>query len=367
VSRLQDTVARLRQEIPEVTPAEVAADEGSLILDVREGDEWNDGHLPDALHLSRGFLEFKIEATCPDRGQPIVLYCGSGQRSLFAADALRQLGYSNVSSMAGGFQGWKEAGLAFEIPDVMAESARARYSRHVLIPEVGETGQRKLLDAKVLVVGVGGLGSPAALYLAAAGVGHLGIIDDDVVDRSNLQRQVIHTDDRIGTSKVESARRTINALNPEIHVEAIDARLTAENAVELIERYDIIVDGCDNFTTRYLVNDVCVELGKPNVHGSIHRFDGQVSVFWPGRGPCYRCLHPEPPPPELSPNCAELGVLGVLPGVIGLLEATETIKLILGIGEPLVGRLLTYDALQATFSEFRLRRRDDCAACGSNG
>ncbi len=363
MSRVQEELARLRGEIQEVTPEHVAADDTAVVIDVREQDEWNEGHVPDALHLSRGFLEFKIESACPDRSQPIVVYCRSGARSLFAAEALQHMGYRDVASMAGGFLAWKEEDRGFEVPKAMDANTRTRYSRHILIPEVGESGQRKLLDAKVLVVGAGGLGSPTALYLAAAGVGHLGVVDFDVVDRSNLQRQVLHSDERIGMSKVESARRTLNGLNPDITVETFDTKLCAENAVAMIEPFDVIVDGCDNFETRYLVNDVCAQLQKPNVHGSIHRFDGQVSVFWPGKGPCYRCLHPEPPPKDLSPNCAELGVLGVLPGVIGLLEATETIKILLGIGQPLTGRLLTYDALAARFSEFALRRRDDCPVC----
>ena len=371
MSTVQDELARLRREIPEVTPeavaARVTADDGTFVVDVREQDEWNDGHLPAAEHVSRGFLEFRIEQACPDKSRPVVLYCRSGARSLLAAGSLRAMGYTDVSSMAGGFLAWKEQGRDFAIPRAMDAATRTRYSRHLLIPEVGEVGQQKLMDARVLVVGAGGLGCPAALYLAAAGVGHLGIVDYDVVDRSNLQRQILHSDERIGMAKVESARRTLNGLNPDIEVETFEVKLIADNARELIGPFDIVVDGCDNFATRYLVNDVCVALDKPSVHGSIHRFDGQVSVFWPGRGPCYRCLHPEPPPPELSPNCAELGVLGVLPGVIGLLEATETIKLILGAGDPLVGRLLTYDALKGSFQEFRTRRRDDCRACGARG
>lgn len=362
---VQKHLAELRDRIPELTPQQVADSPGPTILDVREIDEWNEGHLPGAIHLSRGFLEFRVEKACPDKDQALTLYCRSGQRSLLAADALVQLGYTKVASMAGGFQAWKEAGHDFEIPHAMDAESRIRYSRHVRIPEVGEAGQHKLLEARVLVVGAGGLGSPSALYLAAAGVGHLGIVDYDVVDRSNLQRQILHSDARIGMPKVESARRTLTELNPGIEVLALETRLDADNAEQLIADYDVVVDGCDNFDTRYLVNDTCVRLGKPNVHGSIHRFEGQVSVFLPGQGPCYRCLHPAAPPAELSPNCAELGVLGVLPGIIGILEANETIKLILGIGKPLVGRLLTFDALAGTFREFGLRRRPDCPACAS--
>ncbi len=364
MSSIQEELQRLRREISETQPAKVTELAPDLILDVREENEWSDGHLAQAQHLSRGFLELRIESLCPDRSSKVLLYCQSGIRSLLAAGSLRSLGYQEVSSLAGGFSQWKEEGLPFHIPQAITANERSRYSRHLLIPEVGEAGQNKLQAAKVLLVGAGGLGSPAALYLAAAGVGTLGIIDHDVVDRSNLQRQILHNDERIGMAKVESARRSLLALNPSIQVQAHHYRLAPDNADALLRDYDLIIDGCDNFATRYLVNDTCVRLAKPNVHGSIHRFEGQVSVFWPGKGPCYRCLHPQAPPAELAPNCAELGVLGVLPGTIGMLEATEALKIILGLGRPLVGRLLTYNALEASFSEFKLRRRPDCPACG---
>jgi adenylyltransferase/sulfurtransferase len=303
----------------------------------------------------------------PDKGRPVVLYCAGGARSAFAAKALEELGYADVASVAGGFGAWKGAGLPWDVPRTLTADQRRRYGRHLTLPEVGEAGQRRLLDAKVLLVGAGGLGSPAALYLAAAGVGTLGIVDADVVDDSNLQRQVIHATDRVGTPKVESARTAIEALNPDVTVVPHRTRLAKENALELLAPYELVVDGSDNFATRYLVNDACVLLGKPNVHGSIFRFEGQATVFAAGRGPCYRCLFPEPPPPELAPNCAEAGVLGLLPGVIGLLQATEAAKLILGIGEPLIGRLLVYDALRADFRELKIDRDPDCPICGPLG
>eukprot|EP00904_Undaria_pinnatifida_P001924 jgi/Undpi1/11732/HiC_scaffold_37.g14027.m1 len=361
-----DELERVRAEVPECSAQDTEralADPDAVVIDVREGDEWQLGHLPGAHHVSRGFLEMRIGKVARAE-QAVILYCRSGIRSLFAADTLRRLGYPNVRSMAGGFEGWRQAGLQFEVPDVLAATDRERYSRHTLIPEIGDAGQARLGRARVAVVGAGGLGSPALYYLAAAGVGRLDVFDDDTIDRSNLQRQILHTDDRVGTPKVVSARRTLEALNPSIHIETHALRVSAENAREVLADSDVIVDGCDNFRTRYAVNDACVALRVPNVHGSVHRFEGQVSVFWPGKGPCYRCLHPEPPPSDLAPNCAEAGVLGVLPGTIGLLEATECLKILLGIGEPLVGRLLTYDALSASFREFRIPRNPQCPACG---
>lgn len=360
----RDPLERARARVADIGPESLAALDGALVIDVRERDEWSEGHLQGAVHLSRGFLELRIAQLAPDPARPLVVYCQTGVRSLLAAATLQELGYRDVRSLAGGYQAWRSQGRAVVVPPVMRAADRDRYSRHLLIPEVGEAGQQKLLASSVLVVGAGGLGSPVALYLAAAGVGRLGIVDFDRVDRSNLQRQVLHSDERIGMAKVDSARRTLEALNPSVKVETFDTRLDPGNADEIGARFDVIVDGCDNFGTRYLVNDLCVRLQKPNVHGSIHRFEGQVSVFWPGRGPCYRCVHPLPPPDELAPNCAALGVLGVLPGVIGLLEATETVKLLLGIGAPLIGRLLVYDALAASFAEFKLRRDPDCASCG---
>ncbi len=357
-----------RSAIPEVTPAEVSRQSPKpVIVDVREKQETDAGMLPGAKFVPRGFLELRIEETVPDRNADVVLYCAGGTRSLLAARTLKDMGYTRVRSMAGGFSAWKDAGLPLEIPVKLTEAQRARYSRHLLIPEVGEAGQAKLLKSKVLLIGAGGLGSPTALYLAAAGVGRLGIIDDDVVDESNLQRQILHTTDRIGMPKTESAKKTIQALNPDVAVDEHRLRLQRDNALELFSKYDVIVDGSDNFGTRYLVNDACVILGKPNVHGSIFRFDGQATTFVPGGGrPCYRCLFPEPPPPELAPSCQEAGVLGVLPGIIGLVQAVEAVKLLLGKGEPLVGRLLLYDALDQKFREVKYARDPDCPACGDN-
>ena len=350
---------------------EIGADEadrlrasGALLVDVREGDEVDQGMVPGAVHIPRGFLEFRIEDVSGDRERPIVVYCAGGSRSAFAAKSLADLGYRDVVSLAGGFTGWKSSGLPWSVPKHLSAEQRRRYSRHLLIPEVGEAGQRKLLEARVLLVGAGGLGSPAALYLAAAGVGTLGIVDADVVDDSNLQRQVVHTTDRIGVAKVESARQTIVALNPDVEVVAHETRLSKANVLDLFADYDLVLDGTDNFATRYLINDACVLLDKPNVHGSIFRFEGQATVFKAGAGPCYRCLFPSPPPPELAPSCAEAGVLGLLPGIIGLIQATEVAKLILGIGEPLIGRLLTYDALAMQFRELKLGRDPECPMCG---
>lgn len=332
------------------------------LVDVRESDEYAAGRLPGAVSVPRGFLELRIEDKA-EREEAVVLYCAGGTRSALAAKTLSDMGYTSVVSMAGGYNRWTDGGHPVERPRVLTAEQKDRYRRHIIIPEVGEEGQAKLLDAKVFVMGAGGLGSPVALYLAAAGVGTLGIIDMDVVDRSNLQRQVLHTNDRVGKPKTESARQAINALNPDVKVRAIQERLTSENALELLADYDIVVNGGDNFQTRYLLNDACVMLNKPNVDGSIFRFDGQVTVFKPKEGPCYRCLYPAPPPPELAPSCAEAGVLGVLPGIIGLLQANETLKLILGKGQPLVGRLLTFDALKTEFTTLKLRRDPRCVVC----
>lgn len=363
-------LAELKRTIPEVTPTEALAlqAKGAALVDVREAEEIAQGSPPGAHRLGRGYLELKIEDAVPDYERPIVTLCAGGLRSLFAAEELKRLGYKHVYSMAGGFTRWKNEGLPVEVPPRFEPADRERYSRHLLMPEVGEAGQFKLTQSKVLLIGAGGLGSPAALYLAAAGVGTLGIVDHDVVDRSNLQRQVLHTDDRVGTSKVASAKKTLNALNPAVKVVGYETHLSSRNVEEIFSGYDLVVDGSDNFPTRYLVNDACVKLGIPNVHGSVFRFEGQATVFWPQypkrRGPCYRCLYPEPPPAELAPSCAEAGVLGVLPGIIGLLQATEAIKLILGIGDPLVGRLLYYDALRGRFDELALERDPSCRYCG---
>lgn len=363
-------LAALRAEIPEVAPTEARelAARGAALIDVREPEETSQGIADGAVALGRGFLELRIEDVAPDPAHTLLVMCGSGVRSLFAAESLRQLGYRDVRSVAGGFNRWKDEGLPFHLPRVLAADARTRYARQIILPEVGEAGQQKLLDARVLLIGAGGLGAPAALYLAAAGVGTLGIVDHDTVDRSNLNRQVIHADAAVGEPKVESARRALLALNPTIKVEAHRLRLAPDNVEELFSRYDVIVDGSDNFAAHYLANDACVHLGLPCVHGSIFRFDAQISVFWPaapGGGPCYRCLYPEPPPPELAPSCNDAGVLGVVPGVVGLLEATETLKLILRAGRPLIGRLLCYDALAMSFRELEVHADPACAWCGA--
>jgi adenylyltransferase/sulfurtransferase len=358
-----------RQAIREVDVREASdliANQDAAIIDVREQDEVDQGLIPGAIHIPRGYLELRIEDAVRDKTKPVVVYCAGGVRSVFAVKAMQDLGYENALSLAGGFGAWKSTGLRWTTPKTFTPDQRKRYSRHLLIPEVGEEGQHKLLDAKVLMIGAGGLGAPAALYLAAAGVGTIGVVDDDTVDDSNLQRQVIHTTDRVGMPKSESARLTINALNPDVKVIEHQTRLTKENALEIFADYDIILDGTDNFAARYLINDAAVLLNKPNVHGSIYRFEGQATVFYPGVGPCYRCLFPEPPPPELAPSCAEAGVLGLLPGTIGIIQATEVAKLILGIGTPLIGRMLTYDALDMTFRELKLRRDPNCPMCGPN-
>jgi molybdopterin/thiamine biosynthesis adenylyltransferase/rhodanese-related sulfurtransferase len=337
---------------------------GVAIVDVRETDEYATGHLPGAKHVPRGFLESRIEGVVPDHEQRVILYCASGNRSALAAHTLsHDLGYAHVESMTGGITLWKDRGYEVEVPKTLSADQRERYSRHILIPEIGESGQRKLLEARVLLLGAGGLGSPTALYLAAAGVGTLGIVDDDVVDLSNLQRQVIHNTTRIGVPKVESAAETIHALNPDVEVVPYKTRLDASNIMEIIAGWDVIVDGVDNFPTRYLLNDASVRLQIPVVSASILGFDGQLSVFKPYDGPCYRCLFPVPPPAELAPSCGANGVLGVLPGTMGLLQATEVIKLIVGAGDPAIGRLLLYDALAATLTEVKVRRDPDCPVC----
>lgn len=365
----QELLDHTRQRVREAAPstARRLQERGATMVDVREQDEIEQGAVPGAVHIPRGYLEMRIEAAVPDHDAPIVVYCAGGTRSLFGAETLQHLGYTNVHSLAGGFNAWKTAGLPWQVPQTLTPDQRRRYSRHLILPEVGEAGQRKLLDARVLIVGAGGLGSPAALYLAAAGVGTLGIVDDDVVDDSNLQRQVVHSTERLGMSKAESARAAITALNPDVRVTTHEMRLRKENVLDILADYDVILDGTDNFATRYLINDACVLLRKPNVHGSIFRFEGQATVFSVGDGPCYRCLFPLPPPPELAPSCAEAGVLGLLPGMIGMIQATEAAKLVLGIGEPLVGRLLTYDALAMEFRELRLARDPSCPMCGPAG
>ena len=362
----RDLLKSTKERIREVDTSEAAAEVaevGTVVIDVREPDEYEQGALPGAVHIPRGHLESQVEGRIPDRYAHIVVYCAGGTRSAFAADTLTQLGYADVASMAGGFNKWKDEGRPWRTPAVLSPHQRNRYQRHLLLPEVDVAGQQKLLDSKVLLIGAGGLGSPAALYLAAAGVGTLGILDMDVVDASNLQRQILHNFDRVGERKVDSAKKTLTAMNPDVDVVTYDVRLGADNILGIFAGYDVVVDGTDNFPTRYLVNDASVKLDIPVVHGSIFRFEGQASVYMPHHGPCYRCQVPEPPPAELAPSCAEAGVLGVLPGIIGSVQAMETIKLLLGIGEPLVGRLLAYDALDESFRTFRVNRDPGCPAC----
>ena len=364
----RDLLAQTKATIREVDTASaestIAGTAGIVVLDVREPDEYEQGALPGAVHIPRGHLESQIENRVTDHAAPIVVYCAGGTRSAFAAKTLAELGYTDVRSMAGGFNRWKNEGRAWSTPRTLSAEQRNRYQRHLLLPEVGEEGQMKLLDSKVLLLGAGGLGSPAALYLAAAGVGTLGIVDMDVVDESNLQRQILHNIDRIGERKVDSAKKTLVALNPDVNVVTYDVRLGADNVLDVIDGYDVIVDGTDNFPTRYLVNDASLLKKIPVVHGSIFRFEGQATVFAPYVGPCYRCLIPEPPPPELAPSCAEAGVLGVLPGIIGSIQAMEAIKVILGLGDPLIGRLLAYDAQEESFRTFKVGRDPACPACG---
>ncbi len=363
----REMLAEAKAAVREVEPAQAEEELGrdkAVVLDVREPDEYEQGALPGAVHIPRGTLETSVEGKIPDKSSHVVVYCAGGTRSAFAAKTLQELGYSDVASVIGGFNRWKDEGRPWTTPQSLTSEQRNRYQRHLLLPEVGEAGQLKLLDAKVLLLGAGGLGSPAALYLAAAGVGTLGIIDMDVVDASNLQRQILHNTDRIGERKVDSAKKTLTALNPDVNVVTYDVRLGADNILDIIDGYDVIVDGTDNFPTRYLVNDASLKKRIPVVHGSIFRFEGQVTVFNPYEGPCYRCMIPEPPPAELAPSCSEAGVLGVLCGIIGSLQATEAIKIILGIGETLQGRLLAYDALEQSFRTFKVHRDPACPTCG---
>jgi sulfur-carrier protein adenylyltransferase/sulfurtransferase len=361
-----ELLRQIKSQIDEIDPSKVREliGEGVAIVDVRETDEFAAGHLPGAKHVPRSYLETRIEGVVADRDAQIVLYCQSGNRSAYGARTLTEdLGYTNVTSMTGGITLWKDRGYEVVVPRALSPEQRERYSRHMLVPEIGAEGQQKLLDAKVLLLGAGGLGSPTALYLAAAGVGTLGIVDDDVVDLSNLQRQVIHSTERVGVPKVDSAEESIRALNPDVNVVKYPVRIDASNIMEIVSGYDVIVDGVDNFPTRYLLNDATVRLKIPVVSASILGFDGQLSVFKPYEGPCYRCLFREPPPAELAPSCGANGVLGVLPGTMGLLQATEVVKLILDIGEPAIGRLLLYDALGATLTEVKVHRDPDCPIC----
>ncbi len=360
---LNDAKSSIREVDADQAEAELGR---AIFLDVREPDEHEQGAVPGAVHVARGNLEFSIEGRLPDKHAPIAVYCAGGVRSAFATKTLQDLGYTDVVSITGGFNKWKDEGLVWDVPRTMTQEQRIRYHRHLLLPEVGEAGQMKLLDSKVLLLGAGGLGSPAAIYLAAAGVGTIGIIDMDVVDSSNLQRQILHNMDRVGMRKVDSAKMTLNGINPDVKVITYDTRLGADNILDIIDGYDVIVDGTDNFPTRYLVNDAALLKNIPVVHGSIFRFEGQITVFNPYIGPCYRCMIPEPPPAELAPSCAEAGVLGVLPGIVGSIQAVEAIKLLLELGDPLVGRLLTYDALDQSFRTFKVRRDPTCPACGEH-
>ncbi|HVK64331.1 MAG TPA: molybdopterin-synthase adenylyltransferase MoeB [Polyangium sp.] len=365
-----DLIAEVRKTISTVTLEEIKrrleAHEPMVLVDVREKDENRAGYIPGALSVPRGFLEMQIEQKVPDKNAPVVLYCAGGTRSALAAKTLIDLGYTRVESANPGFVRWKDLGYPMETPPQLSDAQRDRYSRHLLLPEVGEAGQAKLLASKILLLGAGGLGSPAALYLAAAGVGTIGLVDADVVDASNLQRQIMHATSRVGMPKVDSGEQTIRDLNPDVKVVKFEERLTSHNVERIFRDFDIIVDGCDNFPTRYLVNDASVWMKKPVVHGSIFRFEGQVTTFHPAAGgPCYRCLYPEPPPPHLAPSCQEAGVLGVLPGLVGTVQATEAIKLVLGQGNPLVGRLLTYDSLRMKFGELKLRKDKTCPVCGT--
>ena len=362
----RELLAATKSQIREVDTAE--ADEmrrqpGAVVLDVREPAEYEQGAIPGALHIPRGTLESSIESRVPDRDTPLIVHCASGVRSAFAAKTLEELGYTNVVSVAGGFNKWKDEGREWTTPRSLTAEQQNRYQRHLLLPEVDVEGQLKLLDAKVLLLGAGGLGSPAAMYLAAAGVGTIGIVDMDVVDESNLQRQILHNTERLGERKVDSAKKTLTALNPDVDVVTHDVRLGADNVVDILSGYDLVIDGADNFPVRYLLNDASLKVGIPVVHGSIFRFEGQVTVFKPHEGPCYRCFLPEPPPPELAPSCAEAGVLGVLPGIIGTIQAIEAIKLILGLGDDLSGRLLAYDSLEQSFRTYKMLRDPQCPAC----
>jgi molybdopterin/thiamine biosynthesis adenylyltransferase/rhodanese-related sulfurtransferase len=370
---ISDVRKRTKQVSLEELKRRLQSGEKMTLVDVREKDEWRGGFIPGAISIPRGFLELQAEQKLPDKNARIVAYCAGGTRSALAASTLQELGYTNVETANPGFVRWKDLDYPVETPPQLSDAQRERYSRHILLPEVGEAGQARLLQGKVLLLGAGGLGSPAAMYLAAAGVGTLGVVDADVVDTSNLQRQIIHATSRVGMPKVESAAKSIAELNPDVKVVGYKERLTSGNVERIFADYEVVVDGTDNFPTRYLVNDASVWMGKPVVHGSIFRFDGQVTTFVPEKaakklgvetGPCYRCLYPEPPPPHLAPSCQEAGVLGILCGIIGTLQATEAIKILLGRGTTLAGRLLTYDSLKMKFRELRLRRAPDCPVCG---
>ncbi|MEE9383990.1 MAG: molybdopterin-synthase adenylyltransferase MoeB [Nannocystaceae bacterium] len=373
MATFNQVLARVKEDVREVSVAQTYARLGTgpgpdaaLVIDVRERDEYAQGYVPRASWIPRGLLELRIEDLAPERDRPIVIYCAGGTRSVLAARSLAELGYTSVASMSGGFGAWRRAGLAFDRPRLLTSEQLKRYARNIMLPEVGEVGQCRLLDAKVLCLGAGGLGSPSALYLAAAGVGTLGIVDDDVVDESNLQRQVLHTQDRVGMPKVESARIALQSLNPDVQVVPHQTRLDADNILSIISRYDVIVDGADNFPTRYLLNDAALKLGKPVVHASIFRFEGQVTTFLPRQGPCYRCLYPRPPPPDTAPSCQESGVLGVLPGMMGTLQTNEVFKILLGVGQTLSGRLLVLDALSTEIRTLKFSREPGCCVCSKD-
>ncbi len=366
MATFRDLLAQTKSEIREIDTATADTARrapGAVVLDVREPDEYQQGAIPGSLHIARGQLESNIEGRVPDKSVPIIITCASGVRSAFAAKTLTELGYTDVVSMTGGFNRWKDEDREWAAPKSLTAEQRNHYQRHLLLPEVGEEGQLKLLASRVLLLGAGGLGSPSALYLTAAGVGTIGIIDMDVVDQSNLQRQILHNMDRIGDRKVDSAKKTLTLLNPDVNVVAHDTRLDASNVVELLSQYDLVVDGADNFPSRYLLNDASLKTGTPVVHGSIFRFEGQATVFKPHDGPCYRCFIPEPPPAELAPSCSEAGVLGVLPGIIGSIQAMEAIKLLLDLGDSLSGRLLAYDAMEESFRTYKINRDPNCPAC----
>ena len=370
VATYREHLAAVKAGITEISAQEAAArlaeEPRPVLIDVRERDEYEQGFIPGSVHIPRGNLESRVDNAVGDRTRPVIIYCAQGNRSAYAAKTLAELGFEDVVSLRGGFSDWKQNGHEWKVPRTLTPQQFERYSRHTLIPEIGEEGQLKLLDSKVLLIGAGGLGSPAALYLAAAGVGTLGIIDADVVDRSNLQRQILHTEDRIGTPKVDSAETALKALNPDVNIVKYSERLTSENVLDVISGYDVIVDGTDNFPTRYLLNDASLVANIPVVHGSIYQFEGSVTVYAPRVGPCYRCQYPEPPPPEMAPSCAEGGVLGVLPGVVGTLQATEAVKLLLGVGDPLIGRQLRYDALAMEFVELKMHRDPECPVCSKS-
>lgn len=364
-----EMIKQVKSQVQEVAVDDIeekVQDPNVKLLDVREPDEWDGGVIPGAITLPRGFLELKIEDQIPDKEQEVIVYCAGGIRSALAAQSLQQLGYANVKSLIGGFNAWKRAGKDFDMKRSLSKDQAARYVRHTMLPEVGEAGQLKLMDSKVLLIGAGGLGCPAGLYLAAAGVGTIGFVDYDVVDLSNLQRQILHSEERIGQHKTASAKATLQGINSEVNVVEHREKLSRDNVMDIIKDYDVVINGCDNFPTRYLINDACVMAKKPLVDGSIFRFEGQATVFLTGEGPCYRCLYPEPPPPDMAPSCAEAGVFGVLPGIVGSVQALEAIKLLLGIGEPLVGRLLMYDALTQRFREMKVQRDPECPVCGEN-